>query len=377
MTALSITLDQARRVMVRAQLLDTPPAELAARGLVEVVDDLTLLQIDPVAALAPSADLVAWSRLGAAYDHSDLTHALEVERSLVEIGSFIRPMEDAGIALATAYDHPSARSWVAANDSFRAEVLARLEADGPLLSTDIPDTCRVPWESSGWTNDKNVVRMLDLLIRYGEVAVSGRRGKFRTYDLAERVYVGLDIPPAAEATSLMAQRCLASLGIARGRGRVDQTTVGDAGHAVVVVGGTRVEGDWRIDPDALSALDTPAEARAALLSPYDRLIYDRDRALAFFGFEYVLEMYKPAAQRRWGYYALPILYGDRLVGKLDAKADRKKGVLNVLAVHEDHAAAGGPGTAEMGDAVETEIQALAQWLGLECVTAPGGPAPRR
>jgi len=358
----TLSSDQARRIAVRAQLLDTAPADLAVRGLVEVVDDLTLLQIDPVAAVAPSADLVCWSRLGAAYDHSDLTHALETERSLVEIGSFIRPMEDAGLALATAHDHPSARGWMAANAGFRADVLARLEAEGPLLSTEIADTSTVPWESSGWTNDKNVVRMLDLLIRYGEVAVSGRRGKFRTYDLADRVYVGLDMPTREEAQSLMQRRVLGSLGLARSRGRADQTVVGEAGEPVRIDG---VGGEWRVDPDALAAAEEPAAPRAALLSPYDRLVYDRDRAQALFGFEYVLEMYKPASQRRWGYYALPILYGDRLVGKLDAKADRKKGVFTILAVHEDVAAAGGPWTSEIGDAVESEIEALAAWLGLE------------
>ncbi|MFI2707659.1 DNA glycosylase AlkZ-like family protein, partial [Nocardioides sp. CER28] len=113
-------------------------------------------------------------------------------------------------------------------------------------------------------------------------------------------------------------------------------------------------------PEALTALATPFDGRAALLSPYDRLVYDRVRALDLFGFDYVLEMYKPPAKRRWGYFALPILYADRLVGKLDAKADRKAGVLRVHAVHEDF-----PWTPDVGDAVEAEIDALAAWLGLE------------
>ena len=96
------------------------------------------------------------------------------------------------------------------------------------------------------------------------------------------------------------------------------------------------------------------------LSPFDRLVYDRDRALDLFDFEYVLEMYKPAAQRRWGYFALPILHGDRLVGKLDAKADRKSGVLRVNAVHEDL-----PWEPETGEAVDAHLESLAGWLGLE------------
>jgi uncharacterized protein YcaQ len=123
-----------------------------------------------------------------------------------------------------------------------------------------------------------------------------------------------------------------------------------------------VDGAWRVDPEALAALDDDFAPRTALLSPFDRLVYDRERALDLFGFEYVLEMYKPAAKRRWGYFALPILHEDRLVGKLDAKVDHKKAQLLVFAVHEDFG-----WTAEIGDAVEAEIEALAEWLGVEIV----------
>ncbi|WP_314149492.1 DNA glycosylase AlkZ-like family protein, partial [uncultured Leifsonia sp.] len=141
---------------------------------------------------------------------------------------------------------------------------------------------------------------------------------------------------------------LRALGIAR------PVQVGEAGVPA------RVEGsalEWRVDPDAVGAA---FRGRTALLSPFDRLIHDRVRTQELFGFEYLLEMYKPAAQRRWGYFALPILHGDRLVGKLDAAADRKAGVLRVSAVHEDE-----PFGTEVRDAVEAEIAALASWLGLD------------
>jgi len=120
-----------------------------------------------------------------------------------------------------------------------------------------------------------------------------------------------------------------------------------------------VDGVWRADPDALEALDRPFTGRAALLSPFDRLVHDRERARSLFGFEYVLEMYKPAAARRWGYFALPVLHHDRLVGKLDAKADRRHGTLTVHALHED-----APFTGEMRADVHAEIEALAAWLGV-------------
>ena len=121
-----------------------------------------------------------------------------------------------------------------------------------------------------------------------------------------------------------------------------------------------VRGEWRVDPAYLDRTSEPFAVRAALLSPFDWLVYDRVRSVDLFDFEYLLEMYKPAAKRRWGYYALPILYGDRLVGKLDATADRKAGVLRVNAVHQDV-----PFTPEMSAAVDAEIAGLAAWLELE------------
>ncbi len=116
------------------------------------------------------------------------------------------------------------------------------------------------------------------------------------------------------------------------------------------------KGEWRVDPAALGA---DFEGRTALLSPFDRILHDRLRAQELFDFEYTLEMYKPAVKRRWGYFALPILHHDRLVGKLDAKADRKASVLRVHAIHEDVKF-----TRTMTKAVEAELEDLASWLGL-------------
>jgi uncharacterized protein len=108
----------------------------------------------------------------------------------------------------------------------------------------------------------------------------------------------------------------------------------------------------------------PFSGRAALLSPFDRLIHDRKRTRDIFEFDYQLEMYKPAAKRRWGYFALPILYQDRLVGKLDATADRKAGVLRVAAIHQDV-----PFSKAATAAVDREVKDLARWLGLDLMAA--------
>ena len=118
-----------------------------------------------------------------------------------------------------------------------------------------------------------------------------------------------------------------------------------------------VKGTWRVDP---AQLGQPFSGRAALLSPFDRLIHDRKRTVELFEFDYQLEMYKPAAKRRWGYFALPILYADQLVGKLDAAADREAGVLRIHAIHQDIAF-----TKVMTAAVDREIEDLAHWLGLD------------
>jgi uncharacterized protein YcaQ len=359
----------ARRIAVRAQLLDSRRPS----GLLDVVRQLTLLQIDPTAVIAPNADLVAWSRLGPSYPPAELGTAL-ADRALLELRAMIRPSEDLALYRAdmAAWDRAkrgelpgwraSLRDWVRANDACRLDILDRLGSSGPLPSRDLPDTCKVPWRSSGWTNNRNVTQLLELMVLRGEVAVAGRRGGDRVWDLATRVYPDDPVVPRGEALGIRNERRLRALGIARARGPecpVEPADVGEAGEPAVVEG---VKGTWRVDP---SLLGQPFSGRAALLSPFDRLLHDRKRTVELFGFDYQLEMYKPAARRRWGYFALPILYGDRLVGKLDATADRNAGVLRVDAIHQDV-----PFDRTMAAAVDGEIKDLAHWLELD-LTLPG------
>ena len=354
-----LTKAQARRIAVRAQLLDAP----RPTDLLTVVSQLTLLQIDPTAAIAPSADLVAWSRLGSAYQPAHLKEALEEDRSLFELDALVRPMGDLGLHLAGAADRPirsGPRAWLRDNDRFRRDILKLLRTSGPMTSRDIPDTCAVPWASTGWTNNRNVTQMLEFMIMRGEVAISGRVGRERVWDLAERVYpAGVVFPTVDDAQRARNERRLTALGIARQKRPempIEPVYVGEAGEPAVVEG---VKGEWRVDP---AALDADFEGRTALLSPFDRLVYDRARTEELFDFEYTLEMYKPADKRRWGYFALPILHDDRLVGKVDATADRKASVLRVTAIHEDVKF-----TRTMTKAVQSELDDLASWLGLGAV----------
>ncbi len=350
----------ARRIAVRAQLLSGE----RPTDLVGLVDQLTALPVDRTAAVAIAADLVAWARMGSTYESADLDDAL-AGRELYDDGDAIRPMADLCLHLAEMRAGPtweSTRDWLEANELFRNEVLDQLDADGPMLSRDIHATAQVPWRSSGWNGDRNVRMMLECLLAGGEVAINGRAGSQRLWDLAERVYPADVVPvPAEEARRTRDERRLRGLGIARATGTVlpgEPVHVGEAGEPAVVDG---VPGEWRVDPVGLASLGDRAASRSrtALLSPFDAIVRDRKRMEEVFEFEYVLEMYKPAAQRRWGYFALPVLHGDRLVGKLDATADRKAGRLFVDAVHQDL-----PFTRAMTSAVDGEIAALAERLGL-------------
>jgi uncharacterized protein len=354
-----LTKAQARRIAVRAQLLDAPRPP----DLLTVVRRLTMLQIDPTAAIAPSADLVAWSRLGSAYLPAHLQRALEQERALFEHNAMVRPMSDLGLYLAGAADWPPyerTRNWMRDNDSFRRDILDLLGRSGPLVSRDVPDTSTVPWASTGWTKGRNVTQMLECMMMRGEIAIAGRIGRQRLWDVAERVYpADVVIPSVDEARRIKDERRLAALGIARQKTTVmpmEPADVGEVGEPAVVEG---VKGEWRVDP---AALGEDFEGRTALLSPFDRLIHDRARAQELFDFEYTLEMYKPAAQRRWGYFALPVLHGERLIGKVDANADRKASVLRVNAIHEDVKF-----TRTMTKAVQAELEDLAAWIGLDAV----------
>ena len=365
-----LTKAQARRIAIRAQLLDARrPSDL-----LEVVRRLTFLQLDPTAAIAPSADLVAWTRLGDAYRPAQLAEALERDRTLYEVRAIVRPTADLGLHLAQmaawpfaneAKRHwsvpgPSAQRWLEANDAFRLDVLDLLRSSGPLTSRDVPDTSAVPWQSSGWTGNRNVTQMLEFLNARGEVAIAGRVGRERLWDLAERVYPPVaEVVPLAEARRVLAVRRLRALGIARPEvvGVAGERRFEEVEGEPAEVEGTA--GSWVVDP---TALDREFVGRTALLSPFDRLVHDRTRAQELFDFDYQLEMYKPAAKRRWGYFALPILHDDRLVGKLDAVADRKTSRLRVHAIHADVAF-----TRAMTKAVRAELDGLASWLGLGAV----------
>ena len=173
MTATDVTLPQARRAAVRAQLLDG-----SGRDVLDVVRRIGNLQLDPTARVAPSHLLVLWSRLGA-FDPADLDRLLWEEKQLFEWRAFVYPIEDLPAYLSRMRRFPigdsawprRVREWLRANTSFQNYVLRELERNGPLLSRELENRARVPWPSSGWTGNRNVSQLLEFLTARGEVAI--------------------------------------------------------------------------------------------------------------------------------------------------------------------------------------------------------------
>ncbi|MFM9876399.1 MAG: DNA glycosylase AlkZ-like family protein [Rhodoglobus sp.] len=349
-----LTPDQARRIAVGAQLLDASrPGDV-----VGVAEQLGAIKIDPTATIAPAEHTILWSRIGATYEPSQLTKSVEQDHLLFEFDGAFRPMSLLPLMLPAMRrwpQRPRTREWLEANDQFRTDVLARLRADGPLLAADIPDTAQVTRPPDGWYGSNQVVHMLDFLQRQCEVAVVGREGRSRVWDLAERVYPP-DLPEYEfdEATRLLNERRLQAAGIAKQKS--PWTPVGEVGEPAVIEGSAR---KYRVDPQAVAALERDDGGRVAFLNPYDPMLFDRPRLAELFEFEYVLEQFKPKPQRKYGFFAHPILMGDRFVGMLDAEVDRKQEVLKITAVHEFL-----PFDPEEDEMVRAEIDALAEWLGV-------------
>ena len=329
----TVTLEEARRIAVRAQLLDG-----SARGVLETVRRLGFLQLDPIATVATPQQLVLWSRLGP-FDAAELDRLLWVERRLFEWNAFIWPMEALPLIRALMRRHRRAAdySWerrsqefLRKNAGFRRYVLRELEARGPLLARELEDRSSEGRREHRWYGNRHVAQLLEALHARGEVAIAGRRSGQRVWDLAERWYPATDVVPLPVAQRMLAEQRFRALGV-----RLEK-------------------GEWQAHADVSAA---PIPDRVTLLSPFDRLVHDRDRAEALFGFRYRLEMYVPPAKREYGYYVLPILVGDRLVGRVEPRFDRRTRTLEVRGAWGD--------TSRLDEA----LTSLAAFLGAEDVGA--------
>jgi uncharacterized protein len=386
------TSDAVRRLaVVRQRLAGVRPGRdrEAIHGLVR---ELGCLQLDPTSAVARSQLLVLWSRLGR-YDVADLDALLWEERRLFEYwahAASIVPVEDLAIHEATGMRPRSRRktawaererAWAATNRGMRRRILDELRARGPLRSSELETGPAALPRSLGWPGERDVAHMLAILWERGEVAVAGRAGQARLWDLADRV-----LPLGAvrrtpmrmrEAVTVAAERSLRALGVATPlqigrhfiRGRYNGLpavlrTLERKGriHRVEL---DAVPGEWLVHADDLGLLrqfadDVPAR-RSTLLSPFDNLICDRERTAQLFDFDFRLEIYAPVAKRRYGFFVMPVLAGDRLIGRIDPRYDRRERRLVVNAVHREPGVSG----SELEDAVSPALEDLAAFLGAE------------
>jgi uncharacterized protein YcaQ len=322
---IEVSLAEARRIAVRAQLLDG-----SATSVLDTVRRLGFLQIDPISAVAPPQYLVLWSRLGA-YDRAELDHLLWEGRQLVEWRAFIWPVEDLPFLRARMPRslNRDATDFLAANRSFRRYVLRELERRGPLLSREIETHASMAGsERHEWWGARKMGLMLEILAARGDVAVAGRSGKQRLWDLAERVYPETERASLREAEAHFAEKRFRALGVRLEKGR------------------------WIAHPDAV---DGPVPPRTTFLSPFDRLVHDRARAEALWDFRYRLEMYVPKAKREYGYYVLPVLRGESIVGRIEPVHDRNTRTLQVQGVWWENGA--------RPVSLERPLRSLASFLG--------------
>jgi uncharacterized protein YcaQ len=302
-----VSVEEARRIAVRAQLLDG-----SARNVLDTVRTLGFLQVDPISVVAPPQQLVLWSRLGP-FERTTLDRLLE-QRKLFEYNAFIYPIEDLPLLRARmrrrstqyAYQRRSAE-FLKEHAAFRRFVLRELDRRGPLLSRELEDRS-TPRDPHPWWGSRNVALILMIMHSRGEVAIVSRRNGQRVWDLADRWYPETETVLLREAEKLLEEKRIRALGVRFDKGR------------------------WHAHPDAK---DGPVPDRVTLLSPFDRLIHDRDRAEALFDFHYRLEMYVPKAKREYGYYVLPLLAGDRIVGRAEPVFDRRTGTVEVLGAWGD------------------------------------------
>ncbi|MGH2920742.1 MAG: DNA glycosylase AlkZ-like family protein [Gaiellaceae bacterium] len=332
MKTTDVSLAEARRIAVRAQLLDG-----SAKSVLDTVRRLGFLQIDPISTVAPPQYLVLWSRLGP-YDRAELDRLLWEEKTLFEWNAFIWPIDDLPMIRARMRErwghlkwHRWAKEFLREQAGLRRYVLRELEKRGPLLSRELEHgAARADERYVWWGTRAHLTWMLELLHRRGRIAVAGRRGGQRLWDLAERWYPETETVPIGEARRLLDEKRFRALGVHLEKGRL-------VAHP--------------------ETADGPVGTRVTFLSPFDRLVHDRDRAEALWDFFYRLEMYVPKGKREYGYYVLPILRGDRLIGRIEPVFDRKAGMLRVNGVFAE------PGAPEgAGPGIAAAVRRLAKWL---------------
>ena len=392
----TISLPTARRLFIQRQRLNDPNPANDAAGILDVVRDLGCLQLDPISAVARSHQLVVRSRVGQ-YDLAALDQLLWQDRSLFEYWAHMASIvltEDYPIhaRLMRTYAREEAtgkvsqryQQWLTDNQQLKRHILQELKRHGPLPSRVFENKTEkdAGWYSSGWTSGRDVSQMLDYLWTTGKIMVAGRSGTLREklWDLSERClpeWTPRERLPEKEVVRRATQKSLRALGVGTpqhitqhftrrryphlkerlhelaSEGVIERIHVGDE------------KGAWYIHTADMPLLDRIeaddlAFERTTLLSPFDNLICDRTRTAKLFNFDFRVEIYTPQHKRKFGYYVLPILHGDQLIGRIDPKLDREHGRLHIHAVHAERDA---PLNRKTARAIRTAIEDLATFLG--------------
>ena len=392
------TLQNARRLAVAKQhLAGKRPDKPDSDDILEVTRSLGCLQLDPISAVAPSHLIVLWSRLGI-FDPSELDRLLWSEKKLFEYWAHqasIVLMEDYPLYYYMMRGYPDVvlrslgpvwrarvKKWLGKNSDLRDYVLTELKQKGPLLSRQFEDKTRAKPRGFGWSSWSDVSRMLSHLYFKGEVMVVGRQGKQKLWDISERFlpsWVPRKELSEQEVQYEAVQRSLRALGTAneseiswhflRGRYRnlkdtLKQLEAESKIQTVDIADGPLGKGARYIHSQDLRILDELDsgnwEPRVSLLSPFDNLFCDRARTKLLFNFDYTIEIYTPQNKRKYGYYVLPILYGDKFIGRLDPLMDRKSERLFIKAVHAEPAA---PKDKDVSREIRESVEHLSEFLG--------------
>lgn len=390
---LQLSLAQARRLAVAGQRLLAPPTAVDLARVIRLVEQIGYLQRDPLSIVAPSHLLVLWSRLGT-FDRALVDRALWQDRSLFEYwahAASIVPTSDfpahrwsmRNYGRGATNSDLRLRAWLEANRSLRRQILSRLRREGRLPAAAFGGAVRVRRPTSGWNEQREVERMLFHLWLGGTLSVAGRDGRGRLWELTER-WLGPQLggrrPSSTRLTEQLAERSLRALGVATelqirqymGAGRYGHLTRvlerlerRGALQAVTVQGAAGpLPGRWwahRADLEGALPRASPAPWSTTLISPFDNLIIARRRTEALFDFDFKMEIYVPAGLRQYGYYVLPILHRDRLVGRVDLRRDRGLDRLVAVAVHGE---SGAPAGAEVGRGIRDALHRLAEFVGV-------------
>jgi len=381
----SITPQTARRLIVRKQQLD----DAAKPDVLGLIRALGCLQLDPIRKVERPHVLIPWSRLGS-YDPAELDKLRYETRDVFEYWAHAASIvlsEDYPIHAANmrhTRESPRSKQWLAEHDlqELREYVLQRLRNEGALKPSEFEHDGSTAEHFTGWTSNRAINRLLQFMWTSGEILVSRRQGNTRYWDLAERClpeWVNQEVLSPYEATYQALQKAIKGLGLAKSKAQINyyytrnryweyaeamEQLLSEGTIQLVEVEGWN--GEWMIHANDLPLLEqveagdfTP---RTTFLSPFDPLICDRSRAEEIWDFAYRIEIYVPKDKREYGYYVLPILHGEKLIGRMDMAYDRKKKALHIPATYAEDHAPGDP------TPIRNALESLATFLGAEQIT---------